>query len=399
MPERTKSYFFLMALMTLFFSLVCFEVTARFFEEMDHYATTKEFDPVIGWHLKTGNYEIRPAGRIQKVPIEINRFHVRNKDFDPRLSENQNRVIVLGDSFVFARHFPLQETFTGRLEEILNRQSPFPVRVINAGVPGYGTGQEWLLMKRLADEDGLNAKVYLLSIFPNDILDNLRLSYGEQEVVDVKPGFKLDASGRAVVDRLPSDNLSGLKESFRRPEKNNFWKLRSYYFIRQAVVGFFQSHPEYVRFLMKTGFKVSLPRKPGLLNGWYDDSVVAEGLPLMKALIAEIKAEADKQGAVLKVFMIPSPVQVYPDLYKKILMGQFPNAPEVKRWVDDPFKAQRLVGEICRDLGLDYFDLYPVLKAHEAEHLYLPRDGHFDRDAHKITAETLAQWLQKGNAK
>ncbi len=374
---------------------VCFgalEITARFFQEMDRFIVTKEFDPVIGWRLKPGHHWVRPSGQISRVKMDINSYGLRGEEF-PAESAGERRIMVLGDSFVFSRHFTLDKTFTGRLETLLNEGSARHVRVINAGVPGYGTGQELLFMRKLADENGIVPDSYVLMIFLNDILDNLRLSYGNYESVPVKPGFALNAAGRAEVKTAPVNNLETLNESFRRPEMNNPWKLRSVEFVCESVAAFFESHPGILRFLMRLGVPVKLPRKPGLINGWYDDNIVNEGLPLMKALISEIKEEAVKRGASFKVAIIPSQVQIYPEVYKKIILNQFPDDSDVKAWISDPLKAQRLLTQVCKDLNIDAMDLYPVLAQHRDRRLYIPRDGHFNTAAHEIIAEVFSKWI------
>jgi hypothetical protein len=67
--------------------------------------------------------------------------------------------MVLGDSFTFAQVTRTEDLFTLRLEDLLKEQGE-PYEVTNAGVPGYGNSQEFLLMKSLAD-DGVMADIYL----------------------------------------------------------------------------------------------------------------------------------------------------------------------------------------------------------------------------------------------
>lgn len=391
--SKNKIFTAILVLLLLLTALAGLEIVARFFEERDRFIVTKEFDPLLGWRLKPGNHYVRPSGKLKAVPLQINRYGLRSEDF-PAQDLNERRIMVLGDSFVFSRHFPLTETFTGRLEKILNKSKPGRyIRVINAGVPGYGSGQELLFMKKLAEDNGIVPESYILVIFPNDILDNLSLSYGSYEPLSVKPRFELDSSGKAVLKHLPENNLDSLIESFRRVETDNPWKLRSVQFIRMNIVDFLASRPLILRALMAVGIKLEVPRKPGLLNGWYDERVVNEGVPLMRGLIREMKEEAEKRGASFKVLIIPSPVQIYPLVYKKILSHQFPDAPEVNEWIADPLKPQRMLGELCKELNLEYLDLYPVLEAERGKTLYLSRDGHFDHAAHEIVADAMAEWI------
>lgn len=391
--DKDKVFWIILIAFVGLTGLAAFEATARFFEERDKYVVTKEFDPVLGWKLKPGIHSVRPSGRFAPISLEINSYGLRGGAFPVKPEKDERRIMILGDSFVFSRHFLLQDTFPGRLEKILNLDTAKPVRVINAGVPGYGTGQELLFMRKLA-ENGIIPETYVLVVFPNDILDNLSLSYGNYEEIAVKPRFELDAAGNTVLKSLPKNELDGLQETFRHTETDNPWKLRSLQFIRAGITDFFASRPQLLRVLMHFGIKLELPRKPGLLNGWYDERVLNEGFPLMKALMRDMKEEAVKRGASFRVVMIPSPVQIYPEMYKKILTRQFPGESEVTAWIGDPMRAQRLVGETCKELGVAFEDLYPVLKAQSQRNLYLSRDGHFDRDAHEIVAKALAEWIK-----
>ena len=96
------------------------------------------------------------------------------------------------------------ERLTIQLEDLLREQGE-AYEVVNAGVPGYGNSQELLLMKSLAD-DGVVGDIYLLMLFTNDILDNLRLGYGDVQEELVRPGFSLNQSGKAELKHLPVEN-------------------------------------------------------------------------------------------------------------------------------------------------------------------------------------------------
>ena len=77
------------------------------------------------------------------------------------------------------------------------------IEVMNAGVPGYGTAQELLLVRELYERRRIKPDVFLLMFFTNDILDNLCLSYGDMTFQPVRPCFTLDHAGQPVLARLP----------------------------------------------------------------------------------------------------------------------------------------------------------------------------------------------------
>jgi hypothetical protein len=139
------------------------------------------------------------------------------------------------------------------------------------------------------------------------------------------------------------------------------------------------------------GLSVSLPRKPGLISGWYDDDVLRQGIPLMKQLIREIKLEVERQHAKLVVLFIPSPLMVYPQTYQPMLAGTFPHDPQVKAFFADVARPHRAIREICEELEVPLLDMYPILLSNNTKALYFPRDGHLQKVGHSMVAEALAE--------
>jgi hypothetical protein len=82
------------------------------------------------------------------------------------------RVLVVGDSFVFGMPVEGGETFVTQIEDRLNGVAASAAwQVLNAGVPGYGTRQEALVLGRLLPMTAPTAVVLALYV-GNDIQDN-----------------------------------------------------------------------------------------------------------------------------------------------------------------------------------------------------------------------------------
>jgi hypothetical protein len=96
------------------------------------------------------------------------------------------RIIVYGDSNVFARFSNLEDTFPYRLGKALQRFTPQPIEVINAGVDGFGPDQSLL---RFEQEVGVyQPDIVVFHIFAdNDFGDLIRNRL-----------FDVDASGALV---------------------------------------------------------------------------------------------------------------------------------------------------------------------------------------------------------
>lgn len=378
----------LVAGVSLLLSLLAVEFLLGFFFDNQSTSATKEFDPVLGWRLIPGTHDVKPMYRLGTTQMHHNRYGLRNPEITPSPEPGVTRVLVLGDSFTYSSQQEQGELFTALLEKELAGEGSGRFEVVNAGVLGYGTGQQLLLAKRLADQ-GVSAQVYLLMVFTNDILDNLRLSYGNRVTEVIRPGFELDAQGRAVLAQMPVNDLAGSDSLQPLGRKGP----RLFRIARSGAMAWLQTRPKLVRWLEKAGVPISVPRMPGLLNGWYEKEITEKGLPLMKALLAELKAEAASRNSRLLVAMIPSPLQVYHESYRIIMKESMPGDPMVEEWLSEPLRPQRLVGQMCSELQLPFCDLYPALKQKKERPLYLPGDGHFSPEGHRVTALALADFL------
>ncbi len=101
------------------------------------------------------------------------------QDSDPHAKPSGAfRIAVVGDSFTFAPHMQLQDTFPKQLEQMLNMNAGAPqVEVLNRGKSGASTGTETQLVKKaLAEQPDL----LVLEITLNDAEPHI-LSQRERE--------------------------------------------------------------------------------------------------------------------------------------------------------------------------------------------------------------------------
>src|SRR5215212_4743000 len=130
------------------------------------------------------------------VELDFNPMGLR----DPRQSFAKPpgvfRILALGDSYVEGAQVQGNQTVAARMEAMLTQQLGRPVEVINAGVFGYGTAQEYIML----DELGVKLQPDLVVLFfchCNDIANNnyrLELINGEQWRA-LKPYYDLDEDG------------------------------------------------------------------------------------------------------------------------------------------------------------------------------------------------------------
>jgi hypothetical protein len=116
-----------------------------------------DHDPELGW------YGI--PNRVRSDGVRINSIGLRDIELEPA---SRPTMVFVGDSFVYGFHVKAEERFT----DLLRRDLP-DFRVVNAGVAGYGTDQELLLLKRLWPK--LEPRVVVLIVcVANDHEDNTK---------------------------------------------------------------------------------------------------------------------------------------------------------------------------------------------------------------------------------
>jgi lysophospholipase L1-like esterase len=361
---------------------------ARFYYSNIDVLRQDEFDAELGWRLKPGQYRVKAPEAFSTYTVSINRFGIRNAELTPSRPVGTRRIIALGDSFTFGQGVDDETLFTTQLERRLNGRNGGRYEVINAGVPGYGTAQELILMRRLAHA-GIVGEIYLLNIFTNDILDNLRLDYATRSENPIQPGFELTPDGSLAFTRKPKHELRE-GTNFVSVQRQPTSKLLSVVKVRLQSLA--QTKPGLVRLARRIGFDITIPRIPGIISAWYDDDVLSKGVPLTKALLAELNGEVRSRQGVLLVSLIPSPMQVYSDSYGEVLRASFPDDPMAKRFLEDPTRAQRIIRGMCVELGIPFLDMYDVLVSKNRS-FYIPIDGHFNEAGHDVFAGSLEQFV------
>jgi len=383
---KLLSFYVIMIGLTI---VVCFALLefglARYYHSTESRIPITTFDPTLGWRLRPGSYSVKPAHTFKVHQVFINEYGLRNRPISARAASDTKRIVILGDSYAFASAVPNENTFPAILEKILSGSGHY--EVINTGVPGYGTAQEMLLMKELTGKKVVG-DVYVLMISMNDILDNLRLDeYGSPVKTPAEPGFELGEDGTLKLTHNPQKQYSS---HFVPRPTSRFYTVEV---VSSRLKILLQTMPRFVNLLARFGIHPKVPRMPSLIYGWYVDETTEPGVPLMKALIKEIREEAYRNNAVLLVSVIPSPLQVYPDVYDRMLRGTYAGNKAVESYLKDPAKPQRIVSEICEELKIPYLDVRPILIQNNAKELYIPADGHLSKEGHVIVAQQLARFV------
>src|SRR4030095_5676652 len=101
--------------------------------------------------------------------VETNNWGFHDRD---RAATNDNyRILFLGDSFVEGGHVKTESLFTSRLEQSFIHEGR-KVEAINGGVPGTGTAYQYVLWKEFFEPEIKINHLVLCVFMGNDLSDN-----------------------------------------------------------------------------------------------------------------------------------------------------------------------------------------------------------------------------------
>jgi len=317
-----------------------------------------QLDPRLGWTLRPHRHGWFVADGVRS-PVHINPAGFRDREHPLDKADGVYRIAVLGDEYSEAMAVPFTQTWWWQLPAELGRCGFRPdklVEVMNFGVAGYGTAQEYVLLQSTAMR--YQPDLVLLQ-FSNrdDVVDNSFALSPEKQ----RPFFILDAHGVARID----DSFATAPAFDRRmqtryrlateiADHSRTWQLG-----RQlaglAFIGEAHAHDD--------GAVLQAPHDEVWENAWR----------VTDALIGKINDYSRRNGAELAVVAVPHPLQV------ALRTGQGVSYPD-----------QRLA-TLGKQLDVRVVALGEAL-AQKKETLYLP-SGHWTRTAHRIAAAAVAQRL------
>jgi hypothetical protein len=322
-------------------------------------------DSELGWSFEPGSRTLK-LSRVREfgpIPVRINADGFRDDAWSVEKPAGAYRIAVLGDSIVAALQVDHAELFTTRLQQRLDAESGpgRSVEVLNAGVDGYGTLQELLVLRdhvaRFAPD------LVLLSMYlGNDITDNYTDTGRSSHYLERR-------CGRAYV-ALRENSLVPLGE----PAD---WKPRSPSRLDRVLRvstlfdNFAPLPPEEAKLRSVDVFR----REP--------HAALVEAWELTQALVLAVRDEAAAQGARFAVLAMPSGVEA----------GQHTAAAFTEAHdADAPIRRLR---EFLEAHDIPYLDLQRPMRARVSagERLYFERDSHFAVRGHAGLADEIGGWL------
>ncbi len=302
------------------------------------------YDETKGWFHSKSTLAETGIGGPERFPLRLNELGLRGPEI--RLDGAAGlRVLVFGDSYVFGVGVAEEWLLTTRLARLLAPSFPSGIEVVNMGVAGYSTDQQYLLWQELGSR--LDPDVVILVVCDNDYVGNTE-SFAYRQYY--KPYFELAPDGELHLRNVPVPRLSSIQRAkLWLGRESNLWNwVRN----RNAEDPWLQS---LIRML-----EVDVSRPP------------RAPYRITSAIVESFARDVASRGAW---FLVTS----------------------TGRRAEDPALFQNLSRNLEPE-GIYSLDLFPILDAarrQEPDRAWdFPPDPHWNRDAHQLAAETLFDYLK-----
>ena len=354
------------------------------------------YDEFTGTRLEPGHkFVFQSEGYSSNV---INSRGLRDREHTLKKPADTFRIAILGDSFSEAFQVAQENTFWSVLERDLQATSELKnrnVEVINFGVSGFGTIQEWQMLEHYVGDYAPD--LVLLAFLPgNDVRNNSR---------------QLESDHRRPFAELNDGKLQ-LNFSFRDdPDEKRFRQLTWSACKDQAI-----RHSRVIHLLYRAlenwrsrTASQSTP-KTGFANAdeaGIDSAVFAppktdawrEAWEITDRVLEAMQTESRAMGAQFVVVILNNSVEVHPDPEVTLQLARKLGSVDLK-------EPQRRVMASGQRYGFPVIDLFePMQEIAREDHVFFhgfhntsPGTGHWNESGHatagKLIAQQLAQLLK-----
>jgi lysophospholipase L1-like esterase len=348
----------------------------------------------LGWSYRPGIAGW--SSQENTVYLQMNQFGFRGPDWSQQPAANTFRIAVIGDSFVESSNLPDEHALINLIGGGLTGCPAFAdrqVEVLNFGVSGYGTAQEFLLLKRQVVS--FHPDLVLLAVYAgNDVADNSRsLSVENQKA---RPYFIELPSGE-----LELDTSFRNADAFLRAVAGDWQKrLVNASYLLQALKQFYKGAaimpaPVEAQTFRRGSVENSAlpaPQFSKLYSSSTDDAW-RSAWSVTEKLLLQMRDWSKQNRVDFKLVIFPSPVQALPgEDMRRMAIHAFGLA-------DLDYPTER-IAQFAAHNGIPYLNLLDPLRAYgdrERDFLYgFPPhlgNGHLNATGSKVSSESIADWL------
>lgn len=358
-------------------------------------------DPILGWALQPNTTYLykTPEG---VVSVTYNSKGWRDLEHHVEKPDGVFRILVLGDSFMEANSVKLEESFHRQVEE-LARAAGKKVEVLNMGVAGYGTLQEYLVYQYIGHL--YKPDLVLVGFYDgNDLINNsLELSSfltEEGQVTNARPFLDLDKSAGWTITPVDFEgsqhNYAKQKASL---EANRNKLTQKLVLLRLLTAGIARipnrESPKSQESQLEPVDKIRQEMALLGVNYCVEPAEYTRAWGATERIFARFKEEVEAYGAKLVVFTVPALEEVSLE-YMKAVKAHVTH-PE-KLCLEEALGHARL-GRMLKGLGIDEISLLPDFRRVMREdgiNLY-QSDLHWNPKGHALAAErVLSELIGRG---
>jgi hypothetical protein len=343
-----------------------------------------EFNDSLGWvGIKNAEGDFKWIDTEHHV--KQNKFGFRGTEYNYERT-GKRRILFLGDSFLWGFGLENKDIFTS----VIEKNNADSVEIVNMGVSGYGNDQELLLWQKQGYKWRPDDVVLMITL-NNDLYDNMTGSTNRynKPVFTVNPKtYELELTNIPVkkgTQAWDTTYVHTFNISFKE-------KIEKHSALAQLIINALAKNDNMRRYLEKNnyirerqggyGYEYAMFFKnldQGTNNTWY----------VFSKILQLIQTDVKAKGANFHVAIIPSNVQVYPELWKDFVVQS--GVPDNMQY-DIP---NIRIADLCSKMKIDVIDLLPDLKAASVNnpYLYFLMNRHWTKAGHLVVAKTLEQSL------
>lgn len=345
-----------------------------------------------GWALKPGDYERFVIGELREVSISVNSLGLREREVSLAVPSGRRRITVAGDSFTFGEALNAEERFTDRLQALTGSG----VEIVNVSAPGYGTGQEYLLVRELTDRGYEVGEKLIIAFFANDVLDNLGLEYSEGRRMPRAPSFDVDERGELVhVAPIKPSPGKGIPKARRSLARRVVGWLRNrvvVQYLEGRAASLAGRYPWLVAAAERCGVDFAPERTPALIASWYSDGW-EERWAATERILEYVTRDGRFGAAEVILLYVPSSLQV--ERTVRVLVERFSTHDHrYAEFLKDPERPQRSLRRFCALNDVPLIDATAAIKeAGSRSPAYYLREGHLNAFGSAELAAEIHRWL------
>jgi len=333
--------------------------------------------------------------------VQINRFGFRGENWPEQPASGRFRIAVIGDSFVESSGLPEDLSFTRMIEKHLGGCPALGsnrAEVLNLGVSGYGTAQQYLLLHRAID---FRPNLVLLVFYAgNDIADNSRILSIESQ--KERPYFIEKPTGALHLDTSFRD-----RDAFRQALSSDWWKrlVNASYLLQMLKQLYLGKSISPSAKSLQAAYDGNVnegalfkPEHTELFSPPTDD-LWRSAWSVTERLLTSMHNWTRTRNQDFALIIIPLPVEVLPTEKQRSVAAQ-------KFGLSDLDYPVHRIARLAAENEIPFLNLLSPLRTFgDSRHAFLygfpPRigDGHFNATGAEVSGRSVASWLCDRNGK